>query len=128
MGKRWKVEAITPLERHVRAWVNSQAGNYNSGAQGVLEDLCTCGCQGGMVKHLIYYTDTVKFYKKHMREIDGLLQELCENTGEQPATLFGDKWDSDGPLAREQYNQNVLAWMGFEETARRLADKAGIEA
>ena len=34
--------------------------------------------------------------------------------------LFGNKWDKEDPLGRDDYNQNLLAWFGFEETLRKL--------
>jgi hypothetical protein len=127
-SKRLHVEVTTPLERHVRAWVNSRSAEYDSGAEGVLKDLFYGGCQSGMVGHLIYYHDTVKFYKRHAREIDAMLQELMADTGlNSPQALFGDKWDADDPFARDHVNQNLLAWFGFEETARKLADRAELD-
>lgn len=119
--------AATPLERHVQSWVNKVAADYESGAEGVLKDLFYGGCQSGMVGHLIYYSDTLKFYKKHRKEINDLLMSFVQGTGQQPAELFGDKWDNDDPLALDTLNQNLLAWFGFEETARHLADKNNIE-
>ena len=117
----------TKLERKVARWINEQAKDYDSGAEGVLKDLFYGGCQSGMVGKLIYYADTVPFYKRNMSEIDAMLKDAMSDTGLQPAELFGDKWDSDDPLARDTFNQNLLAWFGFEETARKLADRAGLE-
>ena len=37
-----------------------------------------------------------------------------------PSELFGDKWDKEDPLAQDDYNQNLLAWFGFEETLRNI--------
>jgi len=86
------------------------------------------GCQSGMVSGLIYYNDTVKFYKAHKKEIKTLLVDMLAETGyTDPIGLFGDKWDKADPFADDTNNQNLLAWFGFEETARRLADKNGIE-
>jgi hypothetical protein len=80
------------------------------------------GCQSGAVSRLIYYTDTVRFYRKHQQEIDALLAQMQEDSGfYNPAELFND-WDETDPLAREQSNQNLLAWFGFEETARKIAE------
>ena len=67
--------------------------------------------------------DTVRFFSEHKREIGNLLGEMCEETGEAPAGLFGDKWDKEDPLALDTYNQNLLAWFGFEEAGRRLLDR-----
>lgn len=123
MARKRIVGAKTPLERHVQKWINERGQNYSdTGVEGALKDLFYGGCQSGMVGHLIYYTDTVKFFKKHRREINELLVEMVDGTGQQPAELFGDKWDKDDPLALDDINRNLLAWFGFEETARKLAD------
>lgn len=37
--------------------------------------------------------------------------------------LFGERWDSEDPLATDTYNQNLLAWFGFEETLRIIGMK-----
>jgi hypothetical protein len=37
------------------------------------------------------------------------------------------QWDKDDPLGQEDSNRNLLAWFGFEEAARRLADRQEIE-
>ena len=37
-----------------------------------------------------------------------------------PTELFGDKWDKEDPLAQDDFNQNLLAWFGFEETLRNI--------
>lgn len=120
--------ANTRLERSVQKTINGYAEDYESGAKGFLEDLMQGGCQSGMVSGLIYYNDTVKFYKTHKAEIKALLVETLQDTGyTDPIGLFGDKWDRDDPFAEDTQNQNLLAWFGFEETARRLADRNNIE-
>ena len=129
MSKKLKPQADeTPLQRSVRIWLNNQGADYDDGWQGALKDLLHGGCQSGIVGHLIYYTDTVKFYKKHQFEIDALLKESFDSIGvSSPQELFGDKWDKDDPLARENLNQNLLAWFGFEETARNIGMANGYD-
>lgn len=113
----------TPLERHVMQWLKSQAKDYdNHDIKSVYDDLLQGGCQSGFVGHLIYYSDTVRFYKRHHKEIDTMLSELLQDVGCSISELFGDKWDNEDPLARDVYNQNLLAWFGFEETATRLME------
>lgn len=119
--------AKTPLERHVQKWINSHAADYESDPEGVLKDLFYGGCQTGMVGHLIYYHDTVKFFKKYRQEINTLLVEILESSGLSISELFGDKWEKEDPLAQDTLNQNLLAWFGFEEAARKLADANEIE-
>ena len=104
------------LEQHVKDWIKDNSyDDYN-----LVDDLLQHGCQSGMVGHLIYYSDTVSFYEKYQNEIDTLLSEMLEETGLSIDELFGDKWDTEDPLARDTFNQNLLAWFGFEETASRL--------
>lgn len=70
---------------------------------------------------IIYYSDTVRFYKQYRQEINALLYELMDSTGlYAPSELFGNKWDKEDPLAQDDYNQNLLAWFGFEETLRNI--------
>ena len=124
----------TALENHVREWINEQASEYpDTGPQtynvaGVLNDLMRNGCQSGYVGDLIYYADTLKFYKRHKLEINQMLiQNMADMGAKSPADMFGDKWDLSDPLALDTINQNLLAWFGFEETARKLAEDAGLE-
>jgi hypothetical protein len=124
--------ANTRLERNVQSWANSKADDYQDGVAGVLKDLFYGGCSSGMVNHLIYTTDCVKFYKTHRREISAILKETMDKTGEYDLSkLFGNTkamtWDAEDPLAQEDGNRNILAWFGFEESARNLAERNGIK-
>lgn len=124
--------ATTRLERHVQRWVNDKAQDYNDGALGVLKDLFYGGCSSGMVNHLIYTTECVKFFQTHRREITALLKETMDSTGEHDLSkIFSNTksmtWDAEDPLAQEDGNRNILAWFGFEETARILAERNEIE-
>jgi len=84
------------------------------------------GCQSGIVDSLVCCSDTIKFFEKHKDEINELLRDMLSDCGCAVQQLLKD-WNSDDPLAMDMYNQNLLAWFGFEETARRLADRNGIE-
>ena len=112
----------TKLQRVVRRWLNKYGENYDEGWRGALRDLREGGCQSGIINGLVYYRDTVRFYKRHRLEIDALLANTIKDVGVQSASeLFGDKWDSDDPLGNDTLNQNLLAWFGFEETANQIA-------
>jgi hypothetical protein len=120
--------ATTKLERAALRWINGRAADYETGAAGAVKDLLCGGCQSGMVSELIYYRDTVKFYRKHKTDISALLKDVLENSGcKGPAELFGDKWESNDPLASDDMNQNLLAWFGFEEAARNVCSRAGLD-
>lgn len=78
-------------------------------------------CIGSGVKKLIYYSDTINFYKTYQDEINSLLADDFLSIGTRDMVqLFGDSWDEKDPLALEENNRNLLAWYGYEEIARRL--------
>ena len=124
--KAIKAAAGTKLEKAVAKWWTDNI-EYGDNPELIMEDLLQHGCQSGIVSELIYYCDTMKFYKRHKEEINGLLCEIAESIGEGPSGIFGDKWDMEDPLALQEFNQNLLAWFGFEETARKLTEKLGLE-
>ena len=118
--KELKKESRSPLFKRVCNYVISEWGNYDDKMY-IFTDVLDYGCQSGMVGFLIYYSDTVRFYKQYRQEIDDLLYEYMEETGlYSPAELFGKRWDNEDPLGRDDYNQNLLAWFGFEETLRKV--------
>jgi hypothetical protein len=110
----------TELEKAVYAELKDMS-DKDYPIKSVYEDLQQGGCASGMVGALIYYDDTVRFYNEHQEEINALLAEAIDNFG-SPTEIFGDKWDKEDPLVMEKYNQNLLAWFAFEETARRLLE------
>lgn len=113
-------KSASPLKKRVLNYVSDEWQNY-SDKKHIFTDVLYHGCQSGVVGFLIYYSDTVKFYEKYKTEIDTLLYELMEETGiHSPSELFGDKWDKEDPLANEDFNKNLLAWFGFEETLRKI--------
>ena len=87
----------------------------------IFTDVLHNGCCSGVVSELIYYYDTVRFYKQYRQEINEMLYNIMNETGlYAPSELFGDKWDKEDPLAQDDFNQNLLAWFGFEETLRNI--------
>ena len=91
--------------------------------QDYLQSICDHGCVSGVVGGLIYYRNTLKFYTDHKDEINNLLTNIIEETGMNIFELFGDKLDVEDPLFLETQNQNLLAWFGYEEIARKLMDE-----
>jgi hypothetical protein len=63
----------TKLQRDVRVWLNSRGSDYDNGWKGAYKDLMHGGCESGMVSELIYYHDTMAFFKRHSNEIATLL-------------------------------------------------------
>ena len=87
-------------------------------------DVIRCGCESGVCRDLVFYEQTIKFYKTYKYEISKL---IYESDYDNLADLLGDKWDTYDPLALDEDNQNLLAWFGFEETLTNIAFKFGIE-
>lgn len=101
-------ESTNKLEKYVISDI------YNSDEpEGYLKDILNHGCQSGVVSQLIYYKDTKDFFVKFIDEIDEIKDELEESFGQ--------------PLEIKQPLYNWLAWLGYEETARKIADKLGLE-
>ena len=117
----------SPLEKEVCRYILGEWSDY-SDKKAIFTDVLYHGCQSGIVGSLIYYTDTVAFYKRHREEINALLQETMDECGSyNPADLFGGKWDKEDPLVLDTYNQNLLACVGFEETMRKIAYQFDID-
>ena len=117
--KKLKVDA-TPLKKRVCNYIIDEWGNYDD-KKNIFTDVLNYGCQSGMVGFLIWYSDTVRFYKQYKQEIDDLLYNLMYETGIYSLPeLFGNKWDKEDPLGNSDFNMNLLAWFGFEETLRNL--------
>ena len=119
--KKLKTNTDHPLKKHVLNYVIDHWSDYTD-KKNIFTDVLYHGCQSGIVGELIYYSDTLDFYKKYEEEINQLLYEAMNESGiRDPAALFGDKWDKEDPLALDTQNQNLLAWFGFEETLRNIA-------
>lgn len=87
------------------------------------------GCVSGMVSELVYYADTLKFFKKHREDINELLNETLWSYGQNAciSDIFGKNFDKEDMLCLDTNNQNLLAWFAFEETARTIASNLGLE-
>ena len=118
--KEIKRNSDSPLTKRVCNYVIGRWGDYND-KKYIFTDVLHNGCCSGVVSELIYYYDTVRFYKQYRQEINEMLYNIMNETGlYAPSELFGDKWDKEDPLANEKYNRNLLAWFAFEETLRAI--------
>jgi len=120
-------EPKTGLEKATKKIIlNNVSKGY---VEGFFEDLMNHGCVSGWVSELVYYSDTVKFFKKHREDINELLKETLWSFGNEscPSIIFGDRFDTEDILCIEQQNQNLLAWFAFEETTRHIAQDLGLE-
>ena len=118
--KELKQQSESPLYKRVCNYVIENWSQYEN-KKHLFTDVLHYGCQSGVVGFLIYYSDTVKFYKQYKDEINELLYEAMGSIGtSDPKQVFGNNWEEWDPLALEVYNQNMLAWFGFEETLRNI--------
>ena len=121
--KEIKRDTENKLIKRVCDYVIGEWNDYND-KKHIFTDVLYHGCQSGMVGFLIWYSDTTAFYKKYREEINELLYDVQASTGLYGMKdLFGKRWDEEDPLAIEDYNQNLLAWFGFEETLRNIGLK-----
>ena len=108
--KAIKRDTESQLTKRVCNYVISRWGDYDD-KKHIFTDVLHYGCLSGVVGELIYYSDTVRFYKQYRQEINALLYELMDGTGlYAPSELFGDKWDKEDPLRRT--TSIKICWRG----------------
>ena len=78
--KEFKRNSDSPLLKRVCNYVIDRWSDYND-KKGIFTDVLHYGCQSGIVGELIYYSDTVRFYKQYRQEINTLLYDLMNGTG-----------------------------------------------
>ncbi|MDE6473647.1 MAG: hypothetical protein K2L70_00910 [Clostridia bacterium] len=117
-----KRESYNKLTRHVCNYVISKRHDYDDKTT-IFKDILYHGCVSGIVSELIYYSDTLKFYKKYKDEINSLLSEQMQSMGcFSLKDIFGKNFDDEDPLIIDTHNQNLMAWYGFEETLRNIGN------
>ena len=123
--KRLSQLAKTPLEKRIVSILKYKLQDYDN-LKSLIKDVLNSGLQSGIISDLVYYNDTLAFYKRYKKEIDILLKDIMNETGSNsPADVFGNKWDKEDFFIQDTNNRNLLAWFGFEEKTRELADKLG---
>lgn len=127
--KDFKSESDNALTKLVCDYIINEWDDEHEGDnQNILLDIINYGCANGAVHWLTYSSDILEFYDSFKNEIYDLLVETLDGCGcKSPADLFGDKWDNTDPLAFFEDNKQLLAFFGFEETARNIANEFGIE-
>ena len=108
--------------------INEWDDEHEDANEKILLDIINYGCANCSVHWLLYKTDILEFYENYKSEIYELLVELLDSCDcNSPADLFGSKWDPYDPLAFYEPNKQMLAFFGFEETIRNIANEFGIE-
>lgn len=97
----------TDLKKKVASMLINQLDGYDN-PKTMFNDLLSYGCASGQVGDLIYYYDTHKFAKRYIEDILELKADIEDSMGE--------------PVQEKDDRLNWLAWFGFEEQARIIAD------
>jgi len=106
-----ELKDLTSIEKRV---IEDLEGLDDEEIVNYIENVNQYGCISGSVVSLIYYKDTKDFYNTFAEDIDDIVEELDEQGIE--------------PLKEVSYPIfNFLAWLGYEETIRKIADKLEIE-
>ena len=125
----FKNESDNKLTKFVCDYIiNEWDDEHEDDNEKILLDVINYGCANGSVHLLVYTTDVLEFYETYKNEIYDLLVEVLDGCGcNSPADLFGKNWDIYDPLAFYELNKRTLAFFGFEETIRNIANEFGIE-
>ena len=102
--KELKRNSNSPLLKRVCNYVIDRWSEYDD-KKHIFTDVLNYGCQSGVVGELIYYTDTVRFYKQYKEEINNLLISFCSETilsalkpNVPSRFLFGNSWTTSGSM------------------------------
>ena len=85
--KELKRSSDSRLVKHVCDYVIDRWSDYND-KKGIFTDVLHYGCQSGIVGELIYYSDTVRFYKQYRQEINTFLFDLMKGKGLYSPTVL----------------------------------------
>lgn len=81
--------------------------------EGYIQDVLNNGCQSGMVSGLIYFNQTKDFFVEYLDDIEEILEDIKDSTGEE--------------FSPSSPRYNHLAWLGYEETMRKIAEHLEME-
>ncbi len=95
-------------------------GTFKEQLQARVEDI-QYGCSSGTVSSMIYYKDTLHFFKLYRKEIETLLTEQANECGCPIYELLKD-FDQNDLFCRDTHNKNLLAWFAYEEINNMIAN------
>ena len=110
------------MYKYVLRDIFEDAKNYSGNKKEKLISRCEDiqhGCSTGIVSSMIYYSDTTAFFKKYKKEIINLVNEMIQDGVLNSLSDLRD-WDNDDPFCEDIYNQNLLAWLAYEEVNNNL--------
>lgn len=104
-----KYSEMNRLEKAVYRIMRSDISGYSCIEN--MESDYSHGCASGIIGELIYYKDTIAWFKRYRHEIS----ELLKYSEIRPSDIKG--FDDDDLFCEDTYNQNLLAWFSFEYVA-----------
>ena len=93
--------------------------SIDSSLEIVINEVLQYGCVSGIVGSLIYYYQTEAFFNRHKEAINELAHELSEEIYGNPFEIYHNL---NGGCSK-----NNMAWFGFEEMVRIIANEMEIE-
>ena len=125
----FKNQSDSALTKYVCDYILSEWDDeHEEDNKNILLEVINFGCANGTVSGFVYTSDILNFYNDFKDEIYALFIEVLDSCGCKDAVeLFGKNWDYADPLAFYDYNKQVLARLGFEETIKNIANKFDIE-
>ena len=117
------VETENELEAGIKEMIIEYAdeGEYESW----ISDLLQKGCESGMC--LVTYEEADEFYEKFVGGIWDLLYENANDRGSKNIIDFINGLYGTDDVGSDEQFKSLLSRFAFEETARTLAARAGIE-
>lgn len=117
-------ESGNELTKYVIDDILAQGKDYQDG---YIKDVLEHGCSSGAVGGLIYYNDTTAFYDKYNEEIYNLLEELRQSLGNPNILSVIADFNGAQDVGSDTQYKNLLAWFGYEESMRHIAEELNIE-
>ena len=93
--------------------------SVDSSLETVVKEVIYHGCVSGIVGSLIYYYQTEAFFDRHKEAINELAHELSEEIYGNPFEIYHNL---NGGCSK-----NNMAWFGFEEVTKIIANELEIE-
>ena len=92
--------------------------SIDSNLETAINEVLEYGCISGIVGSLIYYYQTEAFFNRHKEAINDLAHELSEEIYGNPFEIYHNL---NGGCSK-----NNMAWFGFEEVTRLIAEELEI--
>ena len=90
-----------PFLKIIKNELKGYSGNTKERLKGFLADMQASGCQGGMIGEFVYHDDCLKFYIKHINELEEYILALEETLG--------------SPIKTSAFRYTDVVWLAFEE-------------